>query len=277
MSLTVRADAKINLWLDITGRLPDGYHSLNTVMRSIDLYDDVTVETNGSGEVSVSCDVPLIPTDERNIAFKAAKTFFAHVGKNMGANVHIVKRIPVEAGLGGSSADGAAVLTALNELCGKPFGMHELCGIGASLGADVPFCIMGGTAKCTGIGDIMEPLGCAEFAVLVVKPDFSCNTGKAYRSYDASPIAEKPGFNAFCDSLRGSCSGFASNMYNIFEELYGDERIDRIKTQLLGSGALGACMSGSGSAVFGVFGSLSEAERAARSIDIKTKFAVKAI
>lgn len=277
MSLTVRAHAKINLWLDITGRLPNGYHSLNTVMRSIDLYDDVTVETNGSGEVSVSCDVPLVPTDERNIAFKAAKAFFAHADKNMGANVHIVKRIPVEAGLGGSSADGAAVLTALNELCGKPFGDSGLRGIGASLGADVPFCMTGGTAKCTGIGDIIEPLECADLAVLVVKPEFSCSTREAYRRYDNAPIAEKPGFDAFCGSLASDCSEFSGSMYNIFEVLYGDERTAEIKAELMSAGALGACMSGSGSTVFGVFENIEAAEKAAGKVGYPTKFAVKAI
>ena len=277
MSLTVKAYAKINLWLDITGKRPDGYHTLNTVMRRIDLYDDVTVETNGSGEVSVSCDVQNIPSDEQNITYKAAKAFFMRTGKNMGANIHIVKRIPTEAGLGGSSADGAAVLCALNELCGQPFSVPELCGIGASLGADIPFCIAGGTAKCTGIGDIIEPVSCCGFTVLIVKPEFSCNTAEAYRKYDSAPIPERPGFDAFCASLAHSRSQSAANMYNVFEKLYCDEKIERIKTNLLDAGAEGACMSGSGSAVFGIFDSMEVARKAEEMLGYGTKFAVKAI
>lgn len=277
MSLTVKAYAKINLWLDITGKRSDGYHTLNTVMRRIDLCDEVTVETNGSGEVSVSCDVQNIPSNEQNIAYKAAKAFFMRTGKNMGANIHIVKRIPTEAGLGGSSADGAAVLCALNELCGHPFTVPELCGIGASLGADIPFCIAGGTARCTGIGDIIEPVPCSDFAVLVVKPEFSCNTAEAYRKYDSSPIPERPGFDAFCASLISARSQFPFNMYNVFEKLYCDEKIERIKTDLLDAGAEGACMSGSGSAVFGIFDSMEEARKAEEMLGYGTKFAVKAI
>ena len=267
MSLTVKAYAKINLWLDITGRRANGYHTLNTVMRRIALYDDVTVGTNGSGDVTVSCDVQGIPADERNIAFKAAKMFFMQMRKNMGAHIHIVKRIPVEAGLGGSSADGAAVLCALN----------ELCGIGATLGADIPFCITGGTAKCTGIGDIIEPLECAEFAALIVKPDAACNTGEAYRKYDGSPIPVKPGFEEYCASIAGSRMALANGLYNVFEELYGNDDIAQIKSELLGAGALGAGMTGSGSAVFGIFNDIREAENAAQLLDVKTKFAVRAI
>ena len=277
MSLIVKAYAKINLWLDITGKRPDGYHTLNTVMRRIDLYDDVTVETNGSGEVPVSCDVQNIPSDEQNIAYKAAKAFFMRTGKNMGANIHIVKRIPTEAGLGGSSADGAAVLCALNELCGQPFSVPELCGIGASLGADIPFCIAGGTAKCTGIGDIIEPVSCCGFTVLIVKPEFSCNTAEAYRKYDSAPIPERPGFDAFCASLSHNRSQSVANMYNVFEKLYCDEKIERIKNDLLEAGAEGACMSGSGSAVFGIFDSMEEARKAEEMLGYGTKFAVKAI
>lgn len=277
MSLTTKAYAKINLWLDITGRRSDGYHTLNTVMRRIDLYDDVTVETNGSGEVSVACSVRDIPCDERNIAHKAAKLFFSAMHKNMGAHIDIVKRIPVEAGLGGSSADGAAVLTALNELCGKPFGIAELCELGAKLGADVPFCIKGGTAACTGIGDIMRPIDCADFSVLVVKPEFSCSTAQAYMRYDASPIPVKDGFGTYCDMIGHDVSHLAGNMYNVFEKLYCDPRIAEIKDVLIKSRAEGACMSGSGSAVYGVFTDMNIAEKAAENIDTGIKFTVNAI
>ena len=198
MSLDVKAYAKLNLWLDITGKRSDGYHTLNTVMRRIDLYDDVSVETCTGGEITVRCDKPEIPADSRNIAFRAAKAFLTKMRKNVGVNIRIKKRIPVGAGLGGSSADGAAVLIALNELSGRPLDTGGLCALGAELGADVPFCITGGTAKCTGIGELMQPIDCADFAALIIMPEFSCSTAEAYRNYDESPIPERPGFDAFC-------------------------------------------------------------------------------
>ena len=180
MNSKVKAYAKINLWLDITGRRADGYHTLNTVMRRIDLYDDIEVCADDTGNITIECDESAVPCDERNIAYKAVRAFSERIGKPAGAHIRITKRIPLEAGLGGSSTDGAAVLCALNELYGKPLGMPELCTLGASLGADVPFCITGGTEVCTGIGEIMEPVGCADFAVVLIKPDFSCSTADAY-------------------------------------------------------------------------------------------------
>ena len=189
MTLKCKAYAKINLWLDITGRRADGYHTLNTVMRCIDLYDDIEVSADDSGSVTVECDVPAVPCDGRNIAHRAVNAFSARIGKPVGAHIRITKRIPLEAGLGGSSTDGAAVLCALNGLYGEPLGAPELCALGSKLGADVPFCIAGGTAVCAGIGDIMTQTRCADFAVVLVKPEFSCSTSGAYRRYDTAPPA----------------------------------------------------------------------------------------
>lgn len=278
MSLTVKAYAKLNLWLDITGKRADGYHTLNTVMRRIDLYDDVEVETRSGSDVVIHCGAPGIPTDSRNIAYRAVKLFSGKLGKDIGAVIRIHKRIPVEAGLGGSSADGAAVLTALNELCGRPLNMDSLCSLGASLGADVPFCIMGGTARCTGIGDIMQPIECAEFAALVLKPVFSCSTAEAYKTYDTIQVAEKEGFDGFCKRIGTERLYISKNMYNVFERLYNDRRTDELKEILIKSGAEGACMTGSGSAVFGIFPDITAAEKAAGMIsDDVIKLAVQAI
>ncbi len=277
MSLTVKGYAKLNLWLDITGYRGDGYHTLNTVMRRIDLYDDVTVETRSGGDINITCNFPSVPTDGWNIVYRAAMAFFEKMGKSVGLSVDIYKRIPVGAGLGGSSADGAAVLTALNELCGRPLDLHELCTLGATLGADVPFCIAGGTAKCTGIGDIMQPIDCTDLAVVVAVPEFECSTAKAYQRYDADPFPEKPGFDAFCSGIRNDRSFLASNMYNVFAQLYADQRIEELRRKLLSVGAEGACMTGSGSAVFGVFPDIDAAREAAGKLGDCTKFAVRAI
>lgn len=277
MSLRVKAYAKINLWLDITGRLENGYHSLNTVMRQVDLYDTVTLTPTGSGEIEIFCDNPAIPTDRRNIAYKAAEFFFGAVGFTHGIQIEIEKKIPVEAGMGGSSTDGAAVLTGLNLLFGNPITVERLCEIGGKIGADVPFCIVGGTAECVGIGEVKNKLDCADFAVAVIKPDFSSNTALAYRSWDESPIEAKAGFSRFCEDLGKEPKLWAGNMYNVFEVLQKNPETDRIKTQLLENGALGAAMTGSGSAVFGVFDSLSEAKRAAENMPYSCKFAVNAL
>lgn len=271
MSLTVKAHAKLNLWLDITGTRGDGYHTLNTVMRRIDLCDDVTVETHIGGDIAISCSAPGVPSDEWNIAFRAARAFFGRMNKSVGVDIRIEKRIPVGAGLGGSSADGAAVLTALNELCGRPFDTYALCGIGATLGADVPFCITGGTARCTGIGEIMHPIGCVPFTALIAVPEFDCSTAAAYQSYDASPIPEKPGFDAFCGGIASDRRFLAANMYNVFEVLYKKPEIAALKEKLLDAGAEGVCMTGSGSAVFGVFRDTEAALSAAEKLkDVKT-------
>ena len=275
-SITVKAYAKLNLWLDITGRRADAYHLLNTVMTAVDLADEVTVALNGSGGIAVSCDEPAVPADERNIAYRAAKLFAGLHDPALGADIVIKKHIPTEAGLGGSSTDGAAVLLAMNELCGKPFSADTLAAAGVRLGADVPFCVYGGTAVCRGIGEQIKPVSCPDFAALIVKPDFSCSTAAAYRAYDEAPRPEKPGFAEFCGALI-SGNFPADSLYNVFEELYADPRIADIRRSLLDAGALGACLTGSGSAVFGVFGTLSEARKAAEKLGISSEFAVKNI
>ena len=277
MTLRVKAYAKINLWLDITGRLENGYHSLNTVMRQVDLYDTVTLTPTGSGDIEIICDNPAIPIDRRNIAYKAAEAFFGAVGFAHGIKLEIEKKIPVEAGMGGSSTDGAAVLTGLNQLFGSPLAVGQLCDIGGKIGADVPFCIVGGTAECEGIGEVKRRLCCSDFAVAVIKPDFSCNTAIAYKSWDESPFEAKAGFKQFCEDLSKEPKLWAGQMYNVFEVLQKNPETDRIKALLLDSGALGAAMTGSGSAVFGVFESLREAQTAINNIPFGCKFAVNAL
>ncbi len=276
MSLKVKAYAKVNLWLDITGRLDNGYHTLNTVMRRIDLYDNISLELGGEG-IGITCDNPAIPCNEKNIVYRAAEAFYNETGLSPSLKVHIEKHIPAEGGLGGSSADGAAILTALNSIYGSPVTEKRLLEIGKTLGADVPFCMKGGTAVCRGIGEIMTPIEMGDMYLLIVKPDFSCNTGEGFRAYDNSPIEEKGGFDDFCKGLNASCSLWGGNMYNIFERLYNDSRIEEIKHSLIGSGACGAVMSGSGSCVFGVYDTAEKAERASEKLGYSCQFVVKAL
>ena len=254
------ANAKINLYLDITGRRSDGYHLLETVMQSIDVCDRVSVELNNSGAINVSASNPAIPENEGNICYKAAKLLREKIGENFGADIHIEKHIPFGAGLGGGSADAAAVLEGLNYLLQNPLSEKELLLLSAEIGADVPFCLTGGTKLCKGIGEEffdIEPF--PEKTYLIVMPNYGCDTKIAYRKYDSSPVAEK---NAL-DEFLGSGEKFPEELYNVFQVLYEDERINRIAEKLKKSGAEGACLSGSGAAVFGVFDNEQQAMSAA--------------
>ena len=275
--ICVNAYAKVNLFLDITGRLANGYHGLNTVMQQIGLCDRVGVRVKDGNGIAVSCDTEGIPCDRRNIAFKAAEAFLDRTGFEAEILIDIEKRIPVMAGLGGSSADGAAVLIALNRLYDGVLSGEELERLGALLGADVPFCVRGGAAVCKGIGDDMHSVrGLDENCfIVIVKPDFECNTAEGYRLYDRQPVAEKGDFDGFLKALDGGISETGKRLYNVFERLYCDERIERLKSELVKAGALGACLTGSGSAVFGIFDDEEKAERALAQTQYRTKFLTK--
>ena len=248
--ISLIANAKLNLYLDITGRRGDGYHLIETVMQSVDLCDFVTIKTGGSG-IRVSCSDPLIPQDEGNICFKAAAAFFDEIKESGSADIRIEKRIPHGAGLGGGSADAAAVLLGLNGIFNNSVDEKRLAGIGVKIGADVPFCMAKGTKLCRGIGEEMydtEPF--PKRVYLVVMPDFKCDTRKAYQKYDEAPLRPKKGG---IEEFLKSGGKFPEKMYNVFQELYNDERINAIVRRLIERGAQGALLTGSGAAVFGVF------------------------
>lgn len=271
--INVKAYAKINLFLDITGRHSDGYHELNNIMQKIDLHDDVSVFiSRGETEITIHCDDPEIPCDERNIAYKAAEMYLKAAGITAKIYINIKKAIPVMAGLGGSSADGAAVLKALENYYGM-LGADEIQKLAASLGADVPFCMRGRAAFCKGIGEIMteiEPL--PKCSILIIKPDFSCSTSKGYGMYDSQPIESRGEPENLLTALQnGDLKHIGENLYNIFEPLYGDSRIDSIKRELAQNGAIGALLSGSGSAVYGIFSHKSEAAAAYKKINGTSK------
>ncbi|MGN1111424.1 MAG: 4-(cytidine 5'-diphospho)-2-C-methyl-D-erythritol kinase [Oscillospiraceae bacterium] len=259
--LSFTANAKLNLYLDITGRRRDGYHTLETVMQSIDLADYVTVRGIEGAGITVSCSNPLIPTDRRNICYKAAVNYFAAVEKSIGVEIAIDKRVPHAAGLGGGSADAAAVLRALNILNGNALSEEALLQVAAKTGADVPFCMTGGTKLCLGIGDELteiEPF--PERVYLVIMPDFLCDTKGAYCEYDKNPLPRRNGLAKFLKSG----SEFPKKMYNVFRVLYENDKIAEILDRLTALGAQGAELSGSGAAVFGIFDDIQSASTAAR-------------
>lgn len=249
-ALKLRAFAKLNLYLDITGRREDGYHTLETVMQSISLGDEVTVVTCPGDGITLTCSREDIPTDSRNTAYRAAELFMRASEKHGGVLLDIEKNIPSGAGMGGGSADAAAVLRGLNHIFGEPLSERQLLDIAVQVGADVPFCLAGGTKLCQGIGEQMSDFPAAEGVFVVVRPDFSCPTVEAYRKYDRSPVPPHGGLERFRAAMPGN---YAPEMYNVFQKLYADERIESICRRLAELGARGAMLTGSGSAVFGVF------------------------
>lgn len=265
-TVKLSAPAKINLTLDVAGKRPDGYHTLVTVMQSISLADSVELEITDSGSVTLECDSPAVPSDGENIAFKAAKAFYLYTKKHCaGLRIKIVKHIPLQAGLGGGSADCAAVLAGLNRLLDTGCSDETLCEIGARLGADVPFCIVGGTRLCGGIGDIMSPAPPLEDCFIVIgKGSEGVSTKEAYSEIDSRRL--------FCtrsgaDAYDGSIFSLKNAGGNVFEETVSCGDVKRIKDILYCSGAEYSAMSGSGSAVFGLFKKKAAAENSCKALE----------
>ena len=252
------AYAKLNLSLDVLGRMDNGYHEMKMVMQTAGLCDDLDIELRWDGLIQVRTDLRYLPNDDRNIAARAAKLFFnATNNPQLGASITIKKRIPVCAGLGGGSADGAAVLRALNTLTEARLSRQELENLGAALGSDVPFCIAGGTALATGRGDILTDLPPLPDCPLVIcKPRRSISTPELFGKIDGKKSRCHPDTAGLIDAIsKKDLKNMARRMYNVFEDVLPRqyEDIPEIKSRLLDLGAIGTVMSGTGSAVFGVF------------------------
>lgn len=276
-SVSKKAYAKINLHLDITGLLPNGYHSVNNVMQSVSLSDNVHVTTRSDSKFTLRCNKEEIPLGEDNLAIRAANAFCAATGARLGADIVIEKNIPMAAGLAGGSADAAAVLLAMNELADFSLGVDALCAIGASLGADVPFCTVGGTAFAQGKGDILQPFPpMPECTIVVACGGEGVSTPKAFSMLDeaygnfASELFYAPhSLSPLTEALKSGQAGtVAKNMYNIFEQPVLAVRpvAANLRRIMLLSGALGAMMSGSGPSVFGIFETLDSALSACETI-----------
>ena len=291
-----KAYAKINIGLDVLGRRPDGYHELRMVMQTIGLCDDVILTLTGADgekapEIRILCDTPGVPTDRRNLAYRAAEAFFAHLynkkaeaaavgstGRGVAdaapglqpgdlLEIHLVKRIPAAAGLAGGSSDAAAVLRGLNRLLKAGVGEAALREIALPLGADVPYCVSGGTALAEGIGEVLTRLpDFPDCGIVLVKPPFDCSTAEIYGNLHAELLrpAEHPDMESVLAAVRsGDLRTAAERMGNVLEKpaLGMHPEIAGIKERLLHAGAAGASMSGSGSAVFGIFERREDAER----------------
>lgn len=264
MEIKVLAPAKINLSLDVTGKRPDGYHNIETVMQAVDLYDEVTITDNDSGNIAISCNYDGVPCDERNICYKAAKRFFDYNKMDVkGVNIDINKNIPTQAGLAGGSSDGAAVIMGLNAMFNTMLKQQDMHEIAEKIGADVPFCLVGGTKLCTGIGTTIKKLPTFRCEnIVIAKPNtVSVSTADAYRKVDA--LNPHPSYtNEMVKSL------FSRDIFRITTTIFNDfelalqipEVID-LKSKMLKLKAKGVGMSGSGSAVFAVFTSARKAKK----------------
>lgn len=251
------AFAKINLTLDVLGKREDGYHDLQSVMQTVSIRDDIEIDIGTGRPWNLLCDKEDIPTDERNLAWKAAKVFFDTVKKDPdGIEIRITKRIPSEAGLGGGSADAAAVLRALNNHYDAPFSILALSELGAQIGSDVPFCVLGGTAMVEGRGERLRKLpNMPDCFFVVCKPEFSCSTAMLYAELDRSAIAKRPDNKAMESALyAGDLGKIAQNIWNVFDPVVTKEHLELnyIKSICNSYGAVAHQMTGSGSAVFAI-------------------------
>ena len=265
--VTVNAYAKINLSLDVVGKRADGYHLMDMVMQSVSLCDTLQISRTEK-DISFSCSEQSLPQGSDNLAVRAANAFFKAAGISGGASVRLIKRIPSGAGMAGGSADAAAVLVGLNALYETSLSQAALCALGLTLGADVPFCLTGATARVTGIGEVIEPLpNLPPCFFAAVKPRFSISTKEAFTRFDCGETVVRPDTSAVCRAVRkGDLILLGQNLCNVFEQTETVPVLQKVKQTLLSCGAYGAVMTGSGSVIYGLFANRKEAETAANAI-----------
>jgi 4-diphosphocytidyl-2-C-methyl-D-erythritol kinase len=262
----LRGYAKINLSLDVTGIRPNGYHEVKMVMQSIALYDNITLEKIEGDDIIMSVGAAPVPADKTNLIYKACIRFFEATGIRQGVKITLDKHIPVAAGLAGGSTDAAAVLKGLNQLCEADLSVRELCEIGVKIGADVPFCIVGGTVLAEGIGEVLTELKPApQVSLLIVKPETGISTKLVYDKLAPCDELNHPDVDRMIKGIdEGSLPEIIATLGNVLESVTIKELpfIDDIKKEMLRLGADGSLMSGSGTTVFGIFSDEEKAKTA---------------
>lgn len=262
--MIVKAYAKINISLDVVGKREDGYHLLEMIMQNIELYDTLRFNKNEYG-IKIKCNKNYIPTDERNLVYKAAKLFIDTYDIKGGINICINKNIPVAAGLAGGSADAAATLIAMQRVYNVNSSREELCKLGLKIGADVPYCIIGGTALCEGIGEKVTTLNPFKGHILVlVKPNFGVSTKEVYKALDIDKIYKHPDTKSLIKAIEQNDIKYISeNMKNILGNVTLKKHtiLRDIKEKMVKMGAMGSMMSGSGPSTFGFFDDMLKAQR----------------
>lgn len=265
-SVTLFANAKINLALDVLGKRSDGYHDLRMIMQSVSIHDVIRLEKAESG-ITFECGGGA-PTDESNLAVRAAKLLMEESGITGGVKITLEKHIPSMAGMAGGSADCAAALIGVDLLFGLDTPREKLLKMACSLGADVPFCVLGGSKICEGIGEKMTQLPkMPECKIVVVKPSVSVSTPWAFARFDSISSPKKGDFNGMVSAFeRGDLGGIGSRLFNALEYAADLPQIKKAKEDLLKHGACGALMTGSGSAVYGIFEDGGTAEKCADTL-----------
>ena len=265
-TVTVLAPAKLNLSLDVVGTLPNGYHDLDMIMQAITLHE--TLVLRRSRYLTVRMPGSFVPVNEKNTAVKAALAFFHYTGLLAGVDITIRKQVPVRAGMAGGSADAAGVLVGMNELYGARLSMSELCALGASIGADVPFALMGGTCRVQGIGDLLKPLPpCPDCWFVVAMPSVGISTPEAFQRYDRMGSPAHPDCAGQEQAVRdGDLTALCAAAGNALEFCSGATETPAIRSILDANGALTSLMTGSGAAVFGIFDDPDRARSAAEAL-----------
>ncbi|MBO5227105.1 MAG: 4-(cytidine 5'-diphospho)-2-C-methyl-D-erythritol kinase [Ruminococcus sp.] len=255
-TITLNAPAKVNLALDVIGKREDGYHLLETVFQSVSIYDKLTVTLLEENIIELTCNEPELPCNEKNLAWKAAAAFLRETGLECGFRIYLEKHIPSEAGMGGGSSDAAAVLKGCNILTGEPVPFERLCEIAASLGADVPFFLYGGTAYAEGIGDILTKLpSMPNLHMVAAKGTGGISTPEAYKRIDSLSEPVHPDAKGLRAAIEKGVPLRELWQYcgNLFEAVTDVDDVWNIRRTMIDMGAVFACMSGSGAVVFGIF------------------------
>lgn len=265
-----RAYAKINLGLDVTGKRPDGYHEVRMIMQTVDIYDILTFRKTDRAGLFLFSEQKELPCDRSNLIYRAAEMIRERYQIEEGVEISFLKNIPIAAGMAGGSADAAAVFHGMNELFGLSMSLKEMRGMGVKLGADIPYCIMGGTALSEGIGEILTPLPAPPGAhLVVVKPDISVSTKYVYENLRLKELENHPDIDGMIKALEnGNLEGITARLGNVLETVTEREYpvIRSLKELMCREGAEGALMSGSGPTVFGIWQWKEDAQRAARKI-----------
>ncbi len=270
VEMKVKAFGKINLTLDITGRREDGFHLLDTVMQTVSIWDELDIQRSRDSGIHLQCSRESIPVDRKNTAYRAARFFLEDQRlQSEGIYIFIRKYTPSRSGMGGGSADAAAVLHGLNRMFETKLSLEHLMELGAKVGSDVPFCVAGGAARCTGVGTIVEPAPMMpECWLVVAKPPAGMSTPRAYALLDQYPLSSNRSTPRMMEALEaGNLKRVAKNLSNRFDETIRLTPVRQLKRAMLEAGALGAMMTGSGSGVYGIFQTEQQARQSLRKLD----------
>ncbi len=284
-SIVLKSYGKINLGLDVLRRREDGYHEVRMIMQTVGLYDVLTMKKRKDDKIEMTCNLSFLPTDERNLVYKAVKLIKDKYHIKDGVEINLSKRIPVAAGMAGGSSNCAAALKGMNQLFDLGLSIDELCEIGVTLGADVPYCIWGGTALSEGIGEKLSRVDAMpDCYILIAKPGISVSTAFVYQNLNLPALAKHPDIDGMLECLKEKdLTGICDRLENVLETVTIKEYpiIEKVKKHLMDQGAKGALMSGSGPTIFAIFEDKKTADDAMESLrsieDIKQAYVVRPI